>query len=91
MSKSLDFLKKKRGLPCLVCGGAGEPHHLKPVGMGRNRSRPMMEHYLTVPLCRTCHTELHTIGLRKFEIVHSIELWRVVAMNLAEYLFARDE
>lgn len=63
----LAYIEWLRGKPCIVCGHTGVPHHLKAVGMGRNRKRDLPEHWTAVPLCQKHHTEVHAMGKKKFE------------------------
>ena len=51
------YLKWVRTLPCCHCGAPSEAHHLIGVGMGIMGSRASDIH--AVPLCRSCHTEVH--------------------------------
>ena len=64
-----------------------EAHHLDAVGMGGNRKREMIEHLTVVPLCRICHMELHTIGVKKFEDRHGVNLWRQNAKLLGRWVW----
>ena len=72
----LEHLEKVRKMHCLVCGLQGEPHHLKAIGMGRNRKREMLEHYTAIPLCRDHHIEIESIGVERFNSLHRIDVWR---------------
>lgn len=67
-------------LPCCVCLRPADPHHLDSSGTGTKGSD-----WLTVPLCREHHTELHTIGFKAFESKYGINLWRACATLLAEH------
>ena len=71
-----EHLEKVRKMHCLVCGLQGEPHHLKAIGMGRNRKREMLEHYTAIPLCHNHHIEIETIGVERFNSLHRIDVWR---------------
>lgn len=51
---------------CAVCGRAGEIHHWDAVGMGRDRTQVDDSGLRKVCLCRTHHTECHTIGNAAF-------------------------
>jgi len=84
---SLDYLDWVRGKGCCVCGQPGEPHHLKAVGMGRNRKRPMAEHYTVVPLCRVHHTQIHQEGQSSL----GLDVWKVSALLVAEYFWNNDK
>jgi hypothetical protein len=55
--RSEAYLNDVRGRPCLHCGQVSEAHHLtfaQPRAMGRKTG----DQY-TVPLCHTCHMDLH--------------------------------
>lgn len=83
----LKYLSFAREKPCCVCGGQAEPHHLKAVGMGRNRKKPMPEHYTVVPLCREHHTRVHSMGMDEFQKRFRVVLWKVAALLVAEYFW----
>ena len=72
----LEHLAKVRKMPCLVCGHEASPHHLKTVGLGRNRKRELIEHKTVIPLCTIHHTEIHQIGIRRFNEKYNIDCWR---------------
>jgi len=65
---------------CAICGRAGEVHHIDSIGMGRDRERYNDAAHDILPLCRTHHIEVHTLGrdsfLEKYHI-HGIksEIW----------------
>ncbi|MFQ5445057.1 MAG: putative HNHc nuclease [Nitrospinales bacterium] len=79
MDKSLKYLDYIRSLPCAYCGQPAEPHHLKAVGMGRNRKRPMKEHLTTIPVCRQHHNEAHA-GLL-------VGPWKVAMLLLVNWIW----
>jgi len=54
------YLNTLRGSPCLVCRRGAEAHHLQHVGE-RGIGMKSGDNF-AVPLCRTCHTELHRFG-----------------------------
>ena len=87
--KSLEYLAKIRKLPCCVCVNKAEPHHLKAVGMGRNRAFERMEHFTVIPLCRMHHSEIHSLGVNNFEEMHRVDPWKVSAILLAERLWEK--
>jgi len=74
----LDFVEYVKQEKCAVC--FKEPvdaHHLKAIGMGRNRKRKeLVEHFSVVPLCRFHHTEYHSKGLKGFEQKYGENLWK---------------
>lgn len=58
--RSEAYLKTVRGKPCLICGNTGSAHH---VSMGQERGVALrVGDNWTVPLCHTCHMELHHYG-----------------------------
>jgi hypothetical protein len=76
---------------CLVCPNKADFHHLKAVGMGRNRNLKRWEDLTVVPLCREHHAEIHKIGRVMFEKKYNINLWKILAVNLAKRIFYGDE
>ena len=86
-----EYLNHVRSLPCLIGGGAADPHHLKAVGAGRKRSRPKWEDYTVVPLGRKYHREVEQIGLKKFEEKHKIDLFRSALLILANWIFDKQK
>lgn len=66
--KLLQEVKKK---PCLVCGySPTDPCHIKSKGSGGNDIELNV-----LPLCRPCHTEQHTKGIKTFILLHP-SLWK---------------
>ena len=51
---------------CCICGLPAELHHEDAVGAGRDREEIVHEGMEALPLCRTHHTERHTIGKVSF-------------------------
>lgn len=62
-------LKNKK---CAVCGKHGEVHHWDAIGMGNDRKHYDDSENRKVCLCRTHHTEAHTIGAIEFEKKHKV-------------------
>lgn len=58
---------------CCVCGSRAELHHVDRVGMGRNRDEIIHEGMEAMPLCRTHHTECHTMGQKEFDEKYHLE------------------
>jgi len=56
-------LKKKI---CCVCGKPAEVHHYESIGMGGDRTEVDDSDNLVLPLCRSHHTESHTVGRESF-------------------------
>lgn len=71
----MDYLKRVRLEPCLVCQGArggSDPHHLMIMG-GRGTGLRADDRW-AVPLCRLHHDELHSMGNEyKFWEKHMID------------------
>ena len=51
---------------CAICGQPADLHHVDAIGMGYNRNTKPQLGNRVLPLCRTHHTEFHTIGLSMF-------------------------
>lgn len=51
---------------CCICGAPTDLHHVERVGMGRNRNEIIHEGLEVLPLCRTHHTEAHTMPDEEF-------------------------
>ncbi|WP_262198896.1 DUF968 domain-containing protein [Serratia ficaria] len=52
------YTRRVKTQPCCGCGDrADDPHHIIGHGMGGMGTKP--SDYLTIPLCRTCHRNLH--------------------------------
>lgn len=72
------WVSRKR---CLACSAtASDAHHIETVGSGGSD-------YCCIPLCRSCHTEFHKIGIRTFAERHRIDLWRAAHGLVVEYAF----
>ena len=52
---------------CAICGRKGEIHHVDKIGMGNDRRTVDDSNYRKICLCRTHHTEDHTIGEKAFQ------------------------
>ena len=52
---------------CCICGGKADLHHTAAVGAGRNRREISHLGMMAQALCRTHHTEVHTIGQETFD------------------------
>lgn len=62
------YLQWVKTQPCEGCGSpADDPHHL--IGWGQGGMGTKAHDFLSIPLCRTCHTELHNDPV-KFEQKH---------------------
>ena len=87
-----DYLDYIRQQPhCCFCYTKGlvEPHHIKTIGMGRNRKKPLREHWSAVPVCRPCHTEYHKIGEETYQARHHINAYEIVYYYVSKYLNER--
>lgn len=47
---------------CAICGAPTDLHHIDRIGMGRDRTEVIHEGMEVLPLCRTHHTEAHTMA-----------------------------
>ncbi len=92
MHDSLAYLDFVRKHDCQVNPhhGLGEPHHLNRVGMGRNRKKPMIEHYSAIAVCRDCHSFLESKDRDKFCRVNKFNPYSANARILAEYLWSKN-
>ena len=82
----IEFIRNQRF--CCVClkKGEVEPHHLKAVGMGMNRKKPMKEHFSAVPVCRFCHIDYHQIGMKEFEKKHKQNMYYTNHVYLVKFI-----
>ena len=79
-----DYLRFIRRQGCLLHPQvAADAHHLEARGVGTKCSD-----YRTIPLCRIHHRELHHLGRRRFENVHSVDLPREQFRYLEIYISA---
>ena len=95
---SLKYLDHIRSLPCLgsktdvrpiivVCTGRAEPHHLLKIGMGGDRRKPNIRHYVAIPVCREHHDEIHYTGpLEEIENLWGIDIWKWAFRNYLRWL-----
>lgn len=58
---------------CAVCGKKADIHHVDRVGMGRNRKEIVHEGMEMMALCRTHHTECHTMPQSEFNEMYHLE------------------
>jgi hypothetical protein len=75
------YLAYVRGFNCVVggCQSPSVPHHLQTVGSGGSD-------YSSVPICVPHHAEIHTIGQKRFEVIHDVNLWRESWLCLKKYI-----
>ena len=66
-----------RTLPCVVCGGYSEPHHLRTHWNCGAGQKP--DDRFSIPLCRVHHRQLHDVGMSSFFFAHDINLWEQLA------------
>ena len=74
---------------CCTCGirGKVDASHLEAVGMGRNRKKELLLHYSLIPQCRTCHIELHKLGLDRYEREKLLNLYKINQKYLVAYIY----
>ena len=57
---------------CCICGRAGEIHHEDTIGMGNNRNKVDDSNHRKICLCRTHHTQAHTLGVERFRKMYKV-------------------
>ena len=68
-ARSVEYLDYIQTLGCAICGQQAEPHHAETGGVGMKCSD-----YLTIPLCRQHHNEIHQIGKLTFQRKYGIDI-----------------
>lgn len=58
---------------CAICGAKGELHHIDTIGMGNDRRTLDDSKHRKISLCRTHHTEAHTIGVDSFNAKYKVK------------------
>ena len=83
----VDLIRKE--LHCCNCMEKKpiDPHHIRQVGMGRDRKKELIEHYSCIPLCRKCHTEYHDLGKTEFEKKNKIDVFEQSQHYLSKYIY----
>jgi len=78
------YLEEQREKECLGCGSPprGDPHHC--FNSGGKHGNDLM----AVPLCRKCHSELHTSKCTEEEWweLKGYDIWYVIVNNLIDKL-----
>ena len=70
---------------CAVCGRYADVHHHENlVGMGMDRAKHNHEDSRYIALCRTHHTECHTIGHKTFENKYKLAAIKLNAQAIKE-------
>ncbi|NTY85541.1 DUF968 domain-containing protein [Serratia fonticola] len=72
---SAKYLQWVKSQPCVCCGArADDPHHI--IGHGQGGMGTKAHDFLTIPLCRQHHDDLHR-DMSQWEVEHGsqIELW----------------
>lgn len=78
------YLSWVKEQPCVVCGNpASDAHHL--IGHGRGSMGSKGSDLTAIPLCRTCHTDLHDHGYKTWERAHGSQ-WDYVRGTLMRAL-----
>ena len=74
--KSPAYLRFLRRLPCAACGGTRrvEAAHCGPRGLGQKRDDKD-----ALPLCMTCHRELHELGPLAFQGKYALDFAALIA------------
>lgn len=79
--RNATYLEYVRSRPCIVCGKKAEAHHLEGGGVALKGSD-----YLTIPLCRLHHEELHSQGRVAFQQANHVDCFYETSLCLAEYI-----
>ena len=58
---------------CAICGNKGELHHIDTIGIGNDRRTLDDSKHRKISLCRTHHTEAHTIGVDSFNAKYKVK------------------
>lgn len=83
----LEYIKEQS---CCISGTKDiDAHHLEAVGMGQNRKKPNQKHFTAVPLSRELHTEVHQIGINKFQEKYNVQLWQEAYYYFAKWLLTK--
>lgn len=75
------YLNYVRTLPCVVCGGRAEPHHVEGGGVALKGSD-----YLTIPLCRKHHDAYHSEGKVGFQQANHVDVFYETTLCLAGFV-----
>jgi hypothetical protein len=71
----LDFVKTKE---CLMCGiSPVDPHH---------KEHANRNDFLSIPLCRGCHSEAHSYGCKRYEADNNKDYWHEIINLMAEFI-----
>lgn len=76
---------------CAVCGQKADLHHITAVGMGRDREEIIHENMEVLTLCRSHHTECHTIGWQDFKKKYHFEKGVTLDKNLCKIYKLKKE
>ena len=86
MIDTKDYIKYIKSQFCGVCGTSPvDPDHLETIGMGNSRKKPSLKDLSCVPLCRVHHTERHQLGIKRFNELYRIDLWKDAFVLLRRY------
>lgn len=87
----LQYLREQQN--CSLCYKKRdiEPHHVKYIGMGRDRKKPLAEHYSAIPVCRDCHTEYHNLGEKMYSIKHQVNPYEIAWYWLSKFLTRKED
>mgnify|MGYP003113246569 CR=1 FL=1 len=89
-SYSEEYLEYIQEQVCCITGStAPDAHHLEAIGMGQNRKNPNQKHFTAIPLSRELHTEVHAIGIHKFQERYNIQLWQEAYYYFAKWLLIK--
>ena len=82
----LEYLREQKH--CSLCHKQKpiEPHHIDQIGMGRDRKKPLREHYTAIPVCRQCHTEYHDLGKNRYCSKHQVNPYEIALYWVSRFL-----
>lgn len=65
-----------RRLPCLLCGGESEPHHIPQEGHGVMARKT--DDLRAIPLCHSHHMQYHRYGRESFQNYYNLDYEYVI-------------
>lgn len=75
-----NYIAWVKSRPCIACGdGLVDAHHVKLRSHGRND-------LTCIPLAHELHMELHSIGIKTFQLKYAIDLNEALVATLIDYI-----
>jgi len=89
---SLDYMEYMKTQSCCLTGQPSpDLHHLEAIGTRGKRYAPNQRHFTVIPLSRDKHSELHSLGVHKFQERYNIQLWQEAYYYFAKWLLVKVE